>query len=73
MKKKPQLTYSKPEFPVRSRTTIITKRMIGKQFCVYNGLRYITVIPTDIRINTKFGEYSSTRKFGGHLKKKKKK
>jgi ribosomal protein S19 len=47
--------------------------MIGKQFCVYNGLRYIIVTPTDIRLNSKFGEYSSTRKFGGHLKKKKKK
>lgn len=54
------------------RTTLITRKFLGNTFLVYNGIKFKKVFVNPYRLNTKFGEYSFTRTFSGHFKKKKK-
>jgi ribosomal protein S19 len=67
------IPYSIPKFPVVSRRMIITQRLLGKYFSVYNGRLYITVLASSLRLGTKFGDYALTRMDCQHFRKKKKK
>jgi ribosomal protein S19 len=60
-------------FPQVSRSTLISRNHLGKNFLVHNGKSLVKVAAVPLRLGTKFGAYSFTRVFGGHLKKKKKK
>jgi len=70
--KKKLIFKSRPVITI-SRAAIITKFMLNKKFLVHSGKKLKKVVPTIHRLGTKFGEYSFTRKFPLHLRKKKKK
>jgi small subunit ribosomal protein S19 len=55
------------------RTQIITRKMLGKSFLVYNGKSFNKVAAVRLRLGHKFGEFAFTRKTVVHTKKKKKK
>lgn len=61
------------ELPIVSRTTIIIQKMLGQEFRVHNGKKFIIVLASYPRLGTKFGEYALTRHACVHTKKKKKK
>ncbi|UAT42971.1 30S ribosomal protein S19 [Anaplasmataceae bacterium AB001_6] len=56
---------------VRSRSSTILVDFVGYVFYVYNGIRYVPVKVTANMVGMKFGEFSPTRKFGGHAGNKK--
>ncbi|AJM72143.1 30S ribosomal protein S19 [Mycoplasma yeatsii] len=55
-----------------SRRSTIFPEFIGKTFGVYNGKEFIPVYVTEDMVGNKLGEFSPTRKFGGHGDDKKK-
>lgn len=55
------------------RNTLITKIMLNRKFLVHDGTKLKRVVISTPRLGTKLGEYSFTRKFPQHLKRKKKK
>ncbi|WP_338969493.1 30S ribosomal protein S19 [Spiroplasma endosymbiont of Labia minor] len=56
-----------------SRRSTIFPTFIGKTFGVHNGKIFIPVYVTEDMVGHKLGEFSPTRKFGGHGDDKKKK
>ncbi|AXK51012.1 MULTISPECIES: 30S ribosomal protein S19 [Spiroplasma] len=56
-----------------SRRSTIFPNFIGHTFGVYNGKEFIPVYVTEDMVGHKLGEFSPTRKFGGHGDDKKKK
>lgn len=56
-----------------SRRSTIFPNFIGHTFGVYNGKDFIPVYVTEDMVGHKLGEFSPTRKFGGHGDDKKKK
>ena len=44
---------------------------IGHTFAVYNGKEFVPVYVTENMVGHKLGEFSPTRKFGGHAGSKK--
>jgi len=56
-----------------SRRSTIFPNFVGHTFGVYNGKEFITVYVTEDMVGHKLGEFSPTRKFGGHGDDKKKK
>ncbi|ALD66843.1 30S ribosomal protein S19 [Spiroplasma cantharicola] len=56
-----------------SRRSTIFPSFVGHTFGVYNGKEFITVYVTEDMVGHKLGEFSPTRKFGGHGDDKKKK
>ncbi|ALA97167.1 30S ribosomal protein S19 [Spiroplasma kunkelii CR2-3x] len=56
-----------------SRRSVIFPEFIGHTFAVHNGKEHIPVYVTEDMIGHKLGEFSPTRKFGGHGDDKKKK
>lgn len=56
-----------------SRRSIIFPEFIGHTFAVHNGKEHITFYVTEDMIGHKLGEFSPTRKFGGHGNNKKNK
>lgn len=56
-----------------SRRSTISAEFIGHTFAVYNGKEHIPVHVTNDMVGHKLGEFSPTRKFGGHGTDKKKK
>lgn len=56
-----------------SRRSIIFPEFIGHTFAVHNGKEHIPVYVTEDMVGHKLGEFSPTRKFGGHGDDKKKK
>ncbi|MBO8166470.1 MAG: 30S ribosomal protein S19 [Thermotogae bacterium] len=56
-----------------SRASMITPEMIGHTIAVYNGMKHIPVYITENMIGHRLGEFSPTRRFGGHADKKAKK
>jgi len=52
---------------------MITPEMIGHTIAVYNGMKHIPVYITENMIGHRLGEFSPTRRFGGHADKKAKK
>ncbi|AUB32092.1 MULTISPECIES: 30S ribosomal protein S19 [Spiroplasma] len=56
-----------------SRRSTIFPNFVGHTFGVYNGKEFIPVYVTEDMVGHKLGEFSPTRKFGGHGDDKKKK
>jgi small subunit ribosomal protein S19 len=55
-----------------SRRSTIYPEFIGHTFAVHNGKEFIPVYVTEDMVGHKLGEFSMTRKFGGHGDNKKK-
>ena len=55
-----------------SRRSTIYPDFIGHTFAVHNGKEFISVYVTEDMVGHKLGEFSPTRKFGGHGADKKK-
>ena len=55
-----------------SRRSTIYPNFIGHTFAVHNGKEFIPVYVTEDMVGHKLGEFSLTRKFGGHGDDKKK-
>ena len=49
-----------------SRRSTIYSEFIGHTFAVHNGKEFIPVYVTEDMVGHKLGEFSLTRKFGGH-------
>ena len=49
-----------------SRRSTIFPEFIGHTFAVHNGKEFIPVYVTEDMVGHKLGEFSLTRKFGGH-------
>lgn len=49
-----------------SRRSTICPDFIGHTFAVHNGKEFIPVYVTEDMVGHKLGEFSMTRKFGGH-------
>ncbi|MFV0250251.1 MAG: 30S ribosomal protein S19 [Bacilli bacterium] len=56
-----------------SRRSTIFPNFIGHTFAVHNGKEFIPVYVTEDMVGHKLGEFSPTRKFGGHGDNKNKK
>ena len=54
-----------------SRRSTIYPQFVGHTFAVHNGKEFIPVYVTEDMVGHKLGEFSQTRKFGGHGDKKK--
>ncbi len=54
-----------------SRRTTILPQFVGLTFGVYNGRKFIPVMVNEDMIGHKFGEFSPTRTYIGHLADKK--
>jgi len=54
-----------------SRRSTILPQFVGLTFGVYNGRKFIPVIVNEDMIGHKFGEFSPTRTYLGHLADKK--
>lgn len=64
---------SKKPIKTWSRRSTIFPDFIGITFQVHNGKDFINVFVTEDMVGHKLGEFSPTRKFGGHGDDKKKK
>jgi small subunit ribosomal protein S19 len=71
--KKVEATSEKDVIKTWSRRSTIFPQFIGRTFAVYNGKDFINVYVTEDMVGHKLGEFSPTRKFGGHGDDKKKK
>ena len=49
-----------------SRRSMITPDFVGHTFLVHNGKEFLSVFVTENMVGHKLGEFSITRKFGGH-------
>ena len=49
-----------------SRRSMVTPDFVGHTFLVHNGKEFISVFVTENMVGHKLGEFSPTRKFGGH-------
>ena len=54
-----------------SRKSTILPQFVGLTFGVYNGKKHIPVMVSEEMIGQKFGEYSPTRTYYGHVADKK--
>ena len=54
-----------------SRRSTILPQFVGLTFGVYNGQKFLPVSVTENMIGHKFGEFSPTRTFNGHVGNKK--
>ena len=50
----------------RSRRSMVTPDFVGHTFLVHNGKEFTSVFVTENMVGHKLGEFSPTRKFGGH-------
>ncbi len=66
-------TKSKKPIKTWSRRSTIFPNFVGLTFQVHNGKEFINVYVTEDMVGQKLGEFSPTRKFGGHGSDKKKK
>ena len=57
---------SKEVIKTWSRRSTIYPAFIGHTFAVHNGKEFIPVYVTEDMVGHKLGEFSPTRKFGGH-------
>ncbi|KUK82948.1 MULTISPECIES: 30S ribosomal protein S19 [Petrotoga] len=53
-----------------SRASMILPEMVGHTIAVHNGMKHIPVYITEQMIGHRLGEFSPTRRFGGHPDKK---
>jgi len=49
-----------------SRASTVFPEAIGLSFAVHNGHKFIPVYVTESMVGHKYGEFSPTRRFGGH-------
>ena len=63
---------SKKPIKTWSRRSTIIPDMVGLTIAVHNGKSHLPVFITENMVGHKLGEFSATRKFGGHAEKKKK-
>lgn len=49
-----------------SRRSTVIPEMIGHTLAVHNGRKFVPVYVTENMVGHKLGEFSLTRKFGGH-------
>jgi len=49
-----------------SRASTVIPEMIGYTIAVYNGKKFIPIYISENMVGHKLGEFSMTRKFGGH-------
>ena len=49
-----------------SRRSMVTPDFVGHTFLVLNGKEFTSVFVTENMVGHKLGEFSPTRKFGGH-------
>lgn len=61
--------YQKP-IKTWSRASSITPEMVGLTIEVHNGRKHLPVFVTESMVGQKLGEFSPTRTFKGHAKKK---
>jgi len=54
-----------------SRRSTILPQFVGLTFGVYNGRKHIPVLVSEDMVGHKFGEFSPTRTFHGHIADKK--
>ncbi len=54
-----------------SRRSTILPQFVGLTFGVYNGHKHVPVLVSEDMIGQKFGEYSPTRTYYGHMADKK--
>ncbi|WP_342268776.1 30S ribosomal protein S19 [Spiroplasma endosymbiont of Aspidapion aeneum] len=73
IKKVENMTEKKVPIKTWSRRSEIHPSFIGYTFSVYNGKDFLPVYVTEDMVGHKLGEFSPTRKFGGHGDDKKKK
>ncbi|QGS52369.1 30S ribosomal protein S19 [Spiroplasma tabanidicola] len=73
LKKVEALGSKKENIKTWSRRSTIFPEFVGHTFGVYNGKEFIPVYVTEDMVGHKLGEFSPTRKFGGHGDDKKKK
>ncbi|AKI97891.1 30S ribosomal protein S19 [Kosmotoga pacifica] len=75
MKKIREMNEKGEKKPIKtwSRASMITPEMIGHTIAVYNGMKHIPIYITENMIGHRLGEFSPTRRFGGHADKKAKK
>lgn len=57
---------SKRPIKTWSRRSMITPDFVGHTFLVHNGKEFTSVFVTENMVGHKLGEFSPTRKFGGH-------
>lgn len=57
---------SKRPIKTWSRRSMITPDFVGHTFLVHNGRDFTSVFVTENMVGHKLGEFSPTRKFGGH-------
>lgn len=55
-----------------SRRSTVIPDMVGLTIAVHNGKTHLPVFITENMVGHKLGEFSPSRKFGGHAEKKKK-
>jgi len=53
-----------------SRSSTIVPEMVGHTIAVYNGLKHIPVYISENMVGHKLGEFSFSRRFGGHTERK---
>ena len=68
--RKAQESDSKQAIKTWSRRSTITPDMIGMTFAVHNGKKFLPVYVTENMVGHKLGEFSPTRTYYGHAKKK---
>jgi len=66
LKKVAALGQKKEVIKTWSRRSTIFPDFVGHTFGVYNGKEFIPVYITEDMVGHKLGEFSPTRKFGGH-------
>jgi len=49
-----------------SRRSMVTPDFVGHTFLVHNGKEFTSVFVTENMVGHKLGEFSPTRRFGGH-------
>lgn len=63
---------SKKPIKTWSRRSMISPEFVGQTFKVHNGKAFINVFVTIEMVGHKLGEFSPTRRFGGHGEDKRK-
>ena len=68
MKKVQEMNKSSKKTVIKtwSRRSTIYPEFVGHTFAVHNGKEFILVYVTEEMVGHKLGEFSMTRKFGGH-------
>ena len=53
-----------------SRRSTVTPDMVGLTIAIHNGKAHVPVFISENMVGHKLGEFAATRKFGGHVMKK---